>query len=175
MRDTEAFKGAFRAKPMDITMKHTLTLLAALLFGTSLAAHEFTAGDLMIIHPHIAAPLPLAKAAGGYMAITNDGTEADALIGARSDLANQTMIHTTEHGADGVARMMHLDRLEIPAGETVLLEKGGLHVMFMGLTSIPQAGDMVKTTLIFEKAGEVEIEFSIDEADPQAGMADHTH
>jgi len=150
-------------------MKRAFSLVAAaLLAGSPLAtsafAHGVTAGDLEIIHPAIPAPSPAAKSAAGYLAISNGGTEPDRLLAVEGDFADKIMLHTTEFSADGVARMMHLDAIEIPAGDTVVLEPGGMHVMLMGLTGPLAEGDHLPATLVFERAGRVEVEFSIDAA-----------
>lgn len=151
-------------------MKAILGLMAALMISTSAAAHGVKSGDLEIIHPNIPQPAASAKSAAGYMAISNEGQHADRLIGVESTAAQKTMLHTTETSADGVAQMKHLEALEIPAGETVVLEPGGMHVMLMGLTQSMKEGDMVPAALIFEKAGRVEIEFMVD---PSEGV-DHS-
>lgn len=143
-------------------MKHALGLIAALLISTAAHAHGASTGDLEIIHPNIPQPAATAKTAAGYMGISNNGTEADRLIGVETDAAAKSQVHMTEVGADGVAKMGHVELVEIPPGDTVLLEPGGLHVMLMGLTGTLTEGDMVKATLIFENAGRVEIEFMVD-------------
>ncbi len=143
-------------------MKALLGLMAALLLSTAAAAHGVKSGDLEIIHPNIPQPAATAKSAAGYMAISNEGATADRLIGVESALAQKSMLHTTETSADGVARMIHLESLEIPAGDTVVLEQGGMHVMLMGLTGSVTEGDMVPATLIFERAGRVAVEFMVD-------------
>ena len=154
-------------------MKHLFQgLLASLLISTAAFAHEVKVGDLEIIHANIPAPAVSAKAAGGFMAISNEGATPDRLIAVETGIAERAEIHTTETGADGVAKMVHLpDGVEIPAGDTVVLERGGLHVMFMGLTGAMKEGDMVPATLVFEHAGRVEIEFMVD---PPSGGADHS-
>ncbi len=143
-------------------MKHALGLIAALLISTAAHAHGFTAGDLEIIHPSIPQPAAAAKSAAGYMGITNKGAEADHLIGVETDAAEKSEVHVTKVGDDGVATMSHVESIEIPAGDTVQLERGGLHVMLMGLNGTLNQGDMVKATLIFEHAGRVDVEFMVD-------------
>ncbi|MDR7126105.1 copper chaperone PCu(A)C [Pseudotabrizicola sp. 4114] len=147
-----------------------LAFCAALALATSAQAHGVTVGDLEIIHPNILAPAASAKSAAGYMGIANEGTTADRLIGIEMPSVQHSELHTTEHSADGVARMMHVDAIDIPAGETVLLERGGMHIMLMGLTEPMTEGQMVPATLIFEQAGRVEVEFSVDPSDG----ADHS-
>lgn len=126
-------------------------------------AHGFKGGDLEIGHPYIPTPPAVAKTAGGFLKITNTGTEPDRLIGIESDLAEKSELHVTELDANGVTTMNHVPVLEIPAGETVALERGGYHIMFMGLKQSLKKGEMVPGTLVFERAGRIDVEFSIDE------------
>ncbi|MCU0827765.1 MAG: copper chaperone PCu(A)C [Tabrizicola sp.] len=143
-------------------MKTLLSLLASLTLATQLWAHEVTVGDLQIIHPHIPQPAASAKAAGGFMAIVNTGSEPDRLIGIESDIAAKSEVHESRVDANGVGTMEHLDAIDIPPGKTVSLEHGGYHIMFMGLAETLTEGEMHKATLIFERAGRVEVEFMID-------------
>jgi copper(I)-binding protein len=143
-------------------MTRLLAVLAALMMTAPVVAHEITAGDLQIIHPHIPQPAASAKAAGGFMAIFNNGTEPDRLIGIESAIAMKSEVHETKVDAAGVGTMAHVDAIEIPAGQTVSLEHGGYHIMFMGLNGTLAEGELHKATLIFERTGRVEIEFQID-------------
>jgi periplasmic copper chaperone A len=152
-------------------MTRFLTFAFAFLVAVPIFAHEITAGDLQIIHPHIPQPAKSAKAAGGFMAIVNQGTEPDRLIGVESDIAMKVELHESKVDANGVGTMAHVEALDIPAGATVNLEHGGYHIMFMGLKGPVTEGEMVKGALIFEKAGRVEIEFQID----PPGEAGHDH
>lgn len=148
-------------------MSRILAVLAALFLAAPAMAHSVTVGDLEIIHPHIPQPAASAKAAGGFMAIVNNGAEADRLIGIESDIAMKSEVHESKVDANGVGTMTHVDAIEIAPGETVNLEHGGYHIMFMGLKGPLVEGEMHKAVLVFEKAGRVEIEFQID---PPAGQ-----
>ena len=59
--------------------------------------------------------------------------------------------------------MRHIEKLAIPADDVVELAPGGYHVMFMGLSDPFEVGDEVPLTLIFEKAGEIDIVFKVEE------------
>ena len=62
-----------------------------------------------------------------------------------------------------VARMMQVENgIPLPAGETVMLERGGLHVMFMGLNGPFEEGAAVDVTLVFENAGEIDVAIPVD-------------
>jgi periplasmic copper chaperone A len=153
-------------------MKPILALAAALLFAVPVLAHEVTVGDLQIIHASIPQPAASAKAAGGFMAIVNNGTEPERLIGVESDIAMKSETHESKVNADGVGTMEHVDFIEIPPGQTVNLQHGGYHIMFMGLKGPLTEGEMHKATLIFERAGRVEIEFMVD---PPIGEGEMDH
>lgn len=122
---------------------------------------RYVVGDLTIAEPFSRATLPKAPVAGGFFTVTNTGAEQDRLIGAASAVADRLEVH--EMAMDGdVMRMRQLkDGLAIPAGETVELKPGGYHIMFMGLNQPLVEGETVIVTLIFEKAGEVEVPFSV--------------
>lgn len=143
-------------------MKPLLALMALLMLAGAALAHEITVGDLEIIHANIPQPAASAKSAGGYMAISNNGTKTERLIGIETDLAAKAEVHESKVDADGVGTMESVPTLEIPPGQTVNLERGGYHIMFMGLTGPLVEGEMKKATLIFEHAGRVEVEFMVD-------------
>lgn len=105
---------------------------------------------------------PAALATGAvYMALTNTGDTADRLVGATTDVAAAVEIHET-HDDDGIMRMRPLpDGLEVPAGETVVLEPGGLHLMLIGLTHDLEPDASFTITLDFEIAGPIDVPVTV--------------
>lgn len=152
-------------------MKFLAFAAVFLIAGPSLA-HETRVGDLEISHANIPQPAASAKSAGGYMAISNNGTEPERLIGVEAGFAAKADVHESKVDASGVGTMEPVPALDIPPGQTVNLEHGGYHIMFMGLTGPLVEGEMKKATLIFEHAGRVEIEFMID---PPMGEGEMDH
>ncbi|MBM3646430.1 MAG: copper chaperone PCu(A)C [Alphaproteobacteria bacterium] len=152
-------------------------ILAASFVAIALAvqAHDYKLGTLEIDHPWTRATAPTAKAGGGFMTITNKGSAPDRLIAARSGVSDKVEIH--EMKMDGnVMRMRELEKgLEIPPGATVALKPGGYHIMFMELKA-PLAKDAkVPVTLVFEKAGSIEVEFKVEAMGAQPPAAGHKH
>jgi copper(I)-binding protein len=140
----------------------SFALIAALTAACAAYAHEFTAGPLAVGHPYAIATAATARTGAGYLSITNTGDAPDRLLEVRAGFP-AVQLHTTEVDAQGVARMRHVEALEIPAGGTVVLEPRGLHVMFMGLTAPLEAGGTIEATLVFETAGELPVVFNIEE------------
>lgn len=109
-----------------------------------------------------------------YLTFTNNGDEADRLVSAETDAANVVEIHEVSEDDSGVMQMTPLeDGLEIPAGETVVLEPGGYHLMLIGLQQDLEMGESIDIDLVFEQAGEVSIVSSIVMGnDPPEDVAD---
>jgi copper(I)-binding protein len=140
------------------------SFLAAAFVLTALpaGAHDYKLGSLEIVMPWTRATAPTAKAGGGFMTITNKGSTADRLIAARSAASAKVEIH--EMKMDGsVMRMRELEKgLEIPPGATVALKPGGFHLMFMELRAPFAVNGKVPVTLVFEKAGSIDVEMKVE-------------
>lgn len=120
------------------------------------------ASEINIADGYVLAVSPAAMAGAAFMDITNSGDTDDRLIGAYTDVAKKSEIHTHVM-TDGVMEMRAVDGgLEVPAGGSHLLARGGDHVMLMGLTQPLKAGDIVTLTLIFEHAGEMSVELPVN-------------
>ena len=129
--------------------------------ATPLLAQSFTAGKLVIDRPWSRQTAPTQKVGGGFLTITNKGTAADRLVSATSSVAAEVQLHTMSMDG-GVMRMRQMkDGVAIPAGKTVELKPGGLHVMFIGLKRPLAVGDSVPVTLRFARQGNVHVRFKV--------------
>ena len=154
--------------------------LAAALAGAALGpvaalAHGFKAGSIDIGHPWSRATAPGAPVAGGFLKLTNTGTEADTLVAATFEAANRVEIHEMAV-VDGVMKMRALAKgLEVPAGGSVELKPGSYHVMFIDLKRQLKEGESFKGELVFEKAGKVQVEYKVMPVGARTGAAEHKH
>jgi periplasmic copper chaperone A len=102
-----------------------------------------------------------------YVTIANNGNADDALLEARSPVAAKVEVHDmTMEGM--VMKMRRLDALPIKAGDEVALAPGGKHIMLIGLKQALEEGISVPVTLVFEKAGEIEVDAPVR---PAGGMS----
>jgi copper(I)-binding protein len=138
-------------------IRHVFTGLFLLIIasGSPALAHEIRLGTLELSDLWARATPPGAVTAAGYLTITNAGGEADRLIAVATPSAARAEVHQMAV-TDGVMTMTPVDGLEIPAGGSVTLAPGGLHLMFMGLTEPLKEGAQMPVTLTFEKAGSIE-------------------
>ena len=138
------------------------------------AAGPVKAGSLVIEQPWTRATPGGAKVAGGYLKITNTGSEPDRLVGGTFTAAGRFEVH--EMAMEGsVMKMRQLaEGLTIPAGGSVELRPGGYHVMFLDLKEPVKEGQSVKGTLVFEKAGTVEVTYAVRGMGAR-GASEHKH
>jgi copper(I)-binding protein len=76
-------------------------------------------------------------------------------MSATSPAAGMTQVHETVVDGAGTAAMKPVDRVNLPAGDTVEFKPGSYHVMLMGLSKDLKAGEKVELDLVFEHAGKV--------------------
>lgn len=134
--------------------------LAVVAIGGPLAA-EVTAGGLTISAPWARATPKGASVGGGYLKITNTGSEPDRLVGCTTTVSGRAEIHSMTM-ENGVAKMRRVpDGLVIEPGQTLVLEPGGYHIMFLDLKRPLKQADKFNVALKFAKAGTVEVEFTV--------------
>lgn len=135
-------------------------------------AADYDAGSMHISTPWARATPKGAAAGAGYMTITNNGTTPDTVSCVSDDASVQCQIHSaTMEG--GVMKMRPVEGgLAIKPGETVTLQPGGYHIMFVNLKHPLEQGQSVKATLKFEHAGSVDVEYpSLAIGAPAPGVA----
>ena len=147
-------------------------LLALLTVGQTSQADDHKVGDLTIVHPVARPTMGVAANSVVYLTIRNEG-EADVLIDVDGPEAESVSLHTSIM-EDGIMTMRPLDNgLEIPANGDVELVSGGHHVMLRGLAEPLEYGDQFKMTLVFEKAGRIEVDVFVVHLENLGGEMDH--
>jgi copper(I)-binding protein len=138
------------------------TLVATGVFAAApAAAGDVKAGSLQISAPWARATPKGAAVGGGYLKITNTGTAPDRLIGGSTPIAGRLEVHEMSMSGSTMKMRQVSGGLEIKPGQSVELKPGGLHIMFVNLKQQLQQGQHFTATLQFEKAGKVDVDFSI--------------
>ena len=128
------------------------------------------AQDIIIEDAYARVARPGAPAGAAFFVIRNEAEESDRLIGARTEFAAMAEVHTHIDAGNGVMQMRPVEGgLEIPAGGEHALERGGDHIMIMGLSERFEEGDVLPLTLIFENAGEISLDVIVDNERGQGG------
>lgn len=138
------------------------------------------AGDIMFGPLQFRATVGSMPSSAAYVSIMNQGKISDRLLGANSNLARKTELHTMDI-ENGLMKMRQVEGgIDIPAGETIHLKPGGYHVMLIGLNGPLKANRMFEITFWFQYAGKKIVKgMAMLPADLQMGdpskMHNHKH
>lgn len=125
-------------------MKTVLKCSAMLMLAaaTSLAQAEVTVKEAWV-----RATVPQQHATGAFMQILS-GTDM-RLVEVQTSAAGVAEVHEMKMD-NKVMKMRALPQLDLPAGKTVELKPGSVHLMLMDLKAQIKAGDTVSLILILE-------------------------
>jgi len=91
-----------------------------------------------------------------YMDIINNGG-ADELISVKTSFPKSIVIlHDVQDG-----RMVQKDRISVPAGASISLRPGGLHIMLFNMPPTLKEGDVITLHLVFAKSGERQVQAGV--------------
>jgi periplasmic copper chaperone A len=146
-------------------------VLASLGFFSSLAPAQARTAAAPTVSDAWARPTVAGQGAGGGFLTLRGGASADRLVGASTPAAQRVELHAMRMEGN-VMRMQEVEGIEVPAGATVELGPGGLHLMFMGLQQPLAVGSRIPLTLRFARGGEVEVMMEVMMR-PGAGHGSH--
>jgi hypothetical protein len=151
-------------------MRHALiaTLLSLVMLGGAQADEA-----LHVTGAYARISRPDAPTAAVFMTIENPSETPDRLLSANASVAEKTELHTHVMSAEGLMQMLEVpEGFAIPAGGAHRFDRGGDHVMLVGLTRPLAAGDRFTLDLTFETAGKVVVVVTVGDAPPDAATPD---
>jgi len=157
------------------------TVLSAALTGGSAWAQETKPAPadpcgLKVEAPWVRATVPGQSGTGAFMRLT--AQQACQLVAVQSPVAGVSQIHRMIM-EEGVMKMREVEGgLPLPAGQTVELVPGGLHLMLMDLKQPVAAGASVAITLTVQNTqtstrGQIAIDAPVRALDANAGGMQH--
>ncbi len=99
-------------------------------------------------------------AAAAYLTLENRSGRSDRLVSVGSPVARRVELHESRV-ENGIMRMRRIEGIAVPAGGSVRLEPGGLHVMLMGLHEPLAEGQGVPLTLSFESGATLAVDAEV--------------
>lgn len=106
------------------------------------------------IEVHEAWARPTAAGENGAVYFILHSSEPEELVGASSDVAEVVELHESRMSGD-VMQMRQIQSIPFGAGEEVVFEPGGLHIMLVNLKQDLKAGDEIRVTLHFKNYEDV--------------------
>lgn len=148
----------------------TAASIAALFALPALACDGFDIHDA-----YARSSTPMSQSGAAFMVIHNHGDTDCHIIGASSEIAARTELHTHFEDDQGVMHMIHVEEgFPLPADVELILDRGGHHVMFMGLNQTLAQGDVIDVTFEFADGSEQAVEIPVD-LERQPDAHDHSH
>lgn len=144
-------------------MKHALIVCLILLATLAAGPVVRAEGTVSIEMPYAFAVPSGARSAAAFMTLrypvasdAESGTVPDRLMQVQTPVAGRAEIHTILID-DNTMMMRKVPVLPLPPGGRMELSPQGAHIMMMELRQPLKAGESFPMTLVFEKAGSVEI------------------
>lgn len=151
------------------------SFLAAVAACLTIATAPFAQEHPEVLHVHDAYARLGPQSGAVFFMIHNNGTADLRLTGAQTDLAERAELHTHSEDANGVMSMGKIEGgVVLTAGDMHAFERGGDHVMLMGLTEGLKDGDVIPLTLIFEDGQTFGLDVPVDNAHEPGAMMDHS-
>ena len=154
--------------------KYSLLLAAiATFFIFSSGQVSAAEDDILVEDPYVRLSRPTSKSGAVFMSLLNPSAEDDRLVSVTTDVAERAELHTHTQDANGVMQMGEVtEGFPIAGMETHILDRGGDHIMLLGLTRPLQQGDTVTLTLTFERSGDITVQVPVDN-ERKPGAMDH--
>jgi copper(I)-binding protein len=146
-----------------------------LAFLTATIPFIASAETILVNGAYVRASSKMAKSAAAFMEIKNTSSQDDRLLDVKSKVAKRVELHTHIKSDDGVMKMRRVDDgFLISGNDTLRLERGGRHIMFMGLSQPFVNGESILITLFFESAGPLDLEIPIKMKE-RSTIKSHSH
>lgn len=133
----------------------SLFFTGLLLLSTQVSANLLTVEDA-----YVRATPPNSKNSAAFMVIKNTDKKEVKLIAAASDIADRVELHT-HINEDGMMKMRQVEEIIIEAENTVSLQPGGYHVMFLNLKQPLKEGQSVALSLYFDNGEQIRLDAPI--------------
>jgi copper(I)-binding protein len=150
-----------------------LSLIGVFFAVTSqIAAATNIADGIMVNDPYVRAVPPGQPNSASFMVLHNKGEQGSALTAASTPAAEVVELHTHTL-EEGMMRMRKVEKIDLPAGEMVKLQPGGLHVMLIGLKQELIPDEKVPLTLTFEDGSSLQLDVPVRKLQMQMKQDGH--
>tara|TARA_B100000989_G_C19331998_1_gene381228 strand:- start:140 stop:625 length:486 start_codon:yes stop_codon:yes gene_type:complete len=138
-------------------------LIAVLIIGnfTAANAEKIDFNKIIIDNIWIKETPPNHKVTSGYLTIKNLSDADETLLSVSSSFAEKGEIHHIKMDSEVMKMRPITGGLFIPIGETVYLEPGGFHLMFMNLNMQIIPKQAYRITLTFQNLGSVVVSATV--------------
>jgi len=138
------------------TAGHGASPSRASVAATARATPAASVGNLVIMQPYLPRP-PVKDMAALYFTVRNTGPGADHLDRIELPaLSSDATMHTVRNHT-----MVRVRGYRVAPHGTLVLRRGGNHVMLTDLKQMPKAGGSVLARLFFRHTGEIDVDIPV--------------
>ncbi|WP_316366494.1 copper chaperone PCu(A)C [Candidatus Thiodiazotropha sp. CDECU1] len=130
------------------------------------------ADGIMVEDPYVRAVPPGQPNSASFMVLHNKGDKGSALMSASTPAADVVELHTHTM-EEGMMRMRKVEKIDLPAGEVVKLQPGGLHVMLIGLKQKLVPDEKLSLTLTFADGSSLQVDAPVRKLQMKMKQGDH--
>ncbi len=140
-------------------MKKAVMIASSLLLSTlsGVVSAGGVADTIDVTNPYVRGVPPGQPNSAAFMTITSKAGEDHALVAAESGVSKVVELHTHVM-EEGMMKMRKIEKIDLPAGQSVNLQPGGLHVMLIGLQQELVPDRPVTINLVFDDGSKKEIQ-----------------
>lgn len=118
------------------------------------------ASNIEIKEPYARATPPNIVNSAVFMTLENSSNKDISLIKASSNIAKFVELHT-HSTKDGLMTMYEVEKINIPANNSVVLEPASFHIMLIDLNKPLKIADKIELTLEFSDGSKQNIEVEV--------------
>ena len=163
--DREPIGLVVRPEPtVNTTLRTALLSLSALTLLATACGDDDDGGGAspVVADAWVREPAAGTSRTAAYANITNEGDEAITLVAASTPLTDQVEIHETLVDEEGTMAMQEReDGFVIEAGDTLVMEPGGPHVMLLDVDPADVTGE-IEITYEFDGADDVTVQADVE-------------
>lgn len=131
-----------------------------LLIVSLLVPIQLLAAEVEVANAWVKESIPGTENGAGYFTISNTGTSDISIVDVDTRASRAIEVH--QHVMrDGMMRMRRVPELTLEAGETVVFQPGGYHLMMFGVKNAFKPGDRVEFTLHFSDGDSVSFDAEV--------------
>ncbi len=149
-------------------IRPSMILACGLALSVSVAFAGSAADDVSVSDPYARAMPPGQPNSAMFLELTNSAKVDHALVAAESSVSKVVELHAHIE-EDGMMKMRRMERVDLPAGEAVSFQPGGLHLMLIGLERQIEPGQQVVLTLIYEDGSRTRVEAPVRKVGSEMG------
>ncbi len=129
--------------------------------------------SIMVMYGWVRLTPPIAKNGAAYFTLHNSSDKDVTVVDVKTSISEKANLHDVVFNM-GMAKMIHLKELVIPAGNMIAFKPGGKHLMLINLKEKLQIGKEISFTFILSNGEEITSVMKV-KADDNGNSSEHQH